>query len=178
MTSASVFYFAPLESDACHPSDPNLLGEIMHSSSIRILESIGLQLVPPTPGFVEWLRMEKLDWLATDGMLALLPSVHSQLIILGREWGYLWEEDRIRENAEEYAAYRYLGIGSLADGSLLAVDTRSREQMIGSIDIYSLLEAEDYGAGFSDDDFEPFDLTFGQWLELIQENPNRTDIPG
>lgn len=83
----------------------------------------------------------------------------------------------IKANAVRYG-FRYLGIGSLASGQWIAVDTQFHERpMIGAIGVSSLLRVEKSKGALVEGDFGPFDLSYGEWLGLIRENPMRRDIP-
>ena len=49
--------------------------------------------------------------------------------------------------------------------------------MLGCFDLKSLLEAEECKGFMDRGKFHPFELSFGRWLELADEDPRRRDIP-
>lgn len=149
----------------------------MNNSSTEILSSLGVQMSHPTPGFIKWLDESHLSWLTGAGCLEMFPHAHTEFKVSGRVWAYLWTENRIKANAARYGS-RYLGIGSLASGEWIAVDTQLKERpMIGAVGLACLLKAEKSKGILVEGDFDAFDLSLGEWLGLIRENPLRRDIP-
>jgi hypothetical protein len=149
---------------------------MVHPSAI--LEKIAIELAEPSEKFAGWLEERFPEWRMRSIFCSCVPKEHTRLAIEDRTWGYLWKAERIMLNAEKIHCPGCLGIGSTAGGSWLVLDTSEQDDlMLGCFDLKSLLEAEECKGFMDRGKFHPFELSFGRWLELADEDPRRRDIP-
>ena len=80
---------------------------------------------------------------------------------------------RVMENAKKLSD-GLIGIGSLADGSWLVMDTQGHddELAVGSIALADFVEAERTGKQLRRREFNDYEMSYSEWLDFLIKNPS------
>lgn len=128
--------------------------------------------------FVSKLTRSFPHWSCLDDFCACVPKTQVTLESTGRTYGWLWPEEWISGNMDDNRSSRYLGIGSLADGSWLALDTQDKEDpfRIGTFSVD--LCGEDNWTVLEPSRYRVFPFSYAAYLEYLRGSPEMEYLCG
>jgi hypothetical protein len=96
----------------------------------------------------------------------------------GSTYGWLWNEVSLSKHMDENNSSRYLTVGTLPDGSSLAIDTQDEEDpfRIGSFSVD--LCGEDNWTVLEPSRYRAFPFSYPEYLEYLRGNPHRNYLVG
>jgi hypothetical protein len=121
--------------------------------------------------FIAKLAVRFPDWSCLKEFCTCLPESQLTLEVGERTYGWLWPESWISGCMDDNGSSRYLTVGSLADGSTLALDTQDQEDPF-RIGTFSLeLCGEDNWSVLEPSRYRAFPFSYPSYLEYLRGEP-------